>query len=470
MNQRILVDQIGRADPEELERLIAAPTAEEERTLREYLGEDQFEDLHAQALERSARVAEEVAVRRGNVVIIPGIMGSYLSAFAQGKRKDLVWPDPIHLARRALDLLRLSDDGLSGYLPEYDLKATGLMQVFYLKLTLSLWWKGWKVKRFWFDWRKDLKTAADELHRCISHFYGEDSPVHIVAHSMGGLVTRTFIKRHYDRWEKMWDRENDGLLGGRLVMLGTPNHGAFGAVQLLTGLGMVKTLADVNPHHEVSDLLKITSSFVGPYQMLPSPHISEEWRRLYDPETYARLPVSRIVPRRRLNAGLTHHELLSDVVVPERMLYIAGYGRKTQTGIKDYGMLHDLEAGYHTTLEGDGTVPHELGFLKTAGGEPVKTYFVGASHINLPRDGRVIGAMNDLLKTGKTSSLAESLPLIPEAAAEATPETPLVEQDLRTQHAQALAEDIRVKSAEPDAEISTTREERVLTEILMRSF
>ena len=48
---------------------------------------------------------------------------------------------------------------------------------------------------------------------------------------MGGLVCRTFIKRHPDRWKTMWDAERNGERGGRLVMLGTPNHGSYLTLQ-----------------------------------------------------------------------------------------------------------------------------------------------------------------------------------------------------------------------------------------------
>ncbi|MGZ3316904.1 MAG: esterase/lipase family protein, partial [Isosphaeraceae bacterium] len=71
----------------------------------------------------------------------------------------------------------------------------------------------------------------------IDRWFGFDAPVHLVAHAMGGLVCRTFIKRHPDRWKTMWDAERNGERGGRLVMLGTPNHGSYLTLQRQGRLG-----------------------------------------------------------------------------------------------------------------------------------------------------------------------------------------------------------------------------------------
>ena len=53
----------------------------------------------------------------------------------------------------------------------------------------------WNAEPFAYDWRKGIDTASDELARVIrARFPGQ--PVHIVAHSMGGLVARNMIRRH----------------------------------------------------------------------------------------------------------------------------------------------------------------------------------------------------------------------------------------------------------------------------------
>ncbi len=61
--------------------------------------------------------------------------------------------------------------------------------------------------------RVDLDAAADYLHQVIESLDGIER-LHIVAHSMGGLVTRTYRAKHHD----------DRLT--RLVLVGSPQNGA----------------------------------------------------------------------------------------------------------------------------------------------------------------------------------------------------------------------------------------------------
>lgn len=58
-----------------------------------------------------------------------------------------------------------------------------------------------------------IEEIVEVIHPEIAAFAGND-PVHFVGYSMGGLVIRAYLKRH--RPPQL----------GRVVMLGTPNHGS----------------------------------------------------------------------------------------------------------------------------------------------------------------------------------------------------------------------------------------------------
>ena len=71
---RAIVERFERATADEMEAMVAAPNAEQERALRLYLGDDRFRNMQRLALLRT--VTRGSTAVRGNVVILPGLMGS----------------------------------------------------------------------------------------------------------------------------------------------------------------------------------------------------------------------------------------------------------------------------------------------------------------------------------------------------------------------------------------------------------
>jgi hypothetical protein len=444
-NERAFIARVEAAGPEELAALLGRPSVDEEKALRAHLGDGRYQRMHGMALKRN--ISRSIGRRKkGNVLVIHGIMGAELTVGGDGGSGDLTWVNAFRIMRGWLDRLRLTEDGRAEFNAKFRVHASGIMKRYYGELLLSLA-ENWDVQAFWFDWRKDLNLAADALNVRINECFG-DQPVHIVAHSMGGLAARTFIKNHSKRWSEMGKAE--GLkAGGRLVMLGTPNHGSFAIPQVLTGIeGLVRKLALLDLRHNTSELLRVFNSFVGSYQMMPSPLVMPEVEDLYKAATYSHLNVP--VSQSHLDHARRHHELLADVVDAARMVYIAGFDQPTFSGVKkdtsgQYA-LNDTE-GYTMTFDGDGRVPHRLGLLER-NGERVPAYYIREDHGNLSANAIILTALDELLETGETNDLYDKLEDAKNAAG--------VSRAARSGRAETPAEAFRRIQREDDARLQVS--------------
>jgi hypothetical protein len=395
LDQRALIARLEAADTGELIQLVTRPDIEAEKVLRTYLGNACYQRLHSLAL-RQEMMRNARGPRVGaNVVVIPGTLGSELSMTGKDDVVERLWLSPRRIVAGQLQRLTLNVKGLSEQDENFSIHASGIMKRYYGELLLTLA-ENWNVHAFWYDWRKDMRIAAAQLQASINNWFPEDEPVHIVAHAAGGLVARAYIAQYPESWER----------GGRLVMLGTPNHGVFTAVQGFTGqLLTIRNVDMLDAWHDNQNCRTIVHSFPHLYQLLPSPLELPELEALYDASTYAPdLTVSQL----HLENARRFHQLLSGVVDPERMIYFAGDNRPTYAGIRleklELREPQHLQEVFPMSLEGDGTVPHRLGLLKTDSGQPIPTFFVEASHGELLVHPSVINALHELLTTERTQA------------------------------------------------------------------
>ncbi len=359
------------------------------------------------------------------------------------------WSLP-RIAIGALGWLRMTPELES----QFDVRATGILKKWYSEMLLGLAADRWNVQAFWYDWRRDLADIADALRAQIDRWFGPTSPVHLVAHSMGGLVSRTYILRHPDRWAK----------GGQLLMLGTPNHGSFAIPQAITGaLDTVRKLAVLDPTHSRHELLDVLNTFPGSIEMLPSPLVMPEMAPMYDEATWSGFGVKQ----RLLEQSKHNHERLAPVVDGSRMSYIAGCNRPTKSDVSDWKRL-DESAGYAVTLDGDGTVPHMLGYL-SEGSRRIPTYFVDCEHGALPNNSEVIAGTRQLL-AGEPCSLPKQPPrprgLTNAAALE---EARSAREQREEQQLRKLSRRIRV-GERGSRETQLSAEEVQAEEMIVRSF
>jgi len=365
-----------------------------ETALREHFGDEEFAYLRKLA-DRAARYRAHPKL--GTVIVVNGIMGADLTV-DDGDDQDLVWLSYGRLILGRVGDLKLAPDGGKEADPALAVTASGLNEDAYARLVL--WLRAqWQVEPFPFDWRKDIDAASHALAAMIRTKF-PDKPVHLVAHSMGGLVCRNFVRLHPAVWNAMRDASGNG---GRLIMLGTPNYGSFAIPQAITGEDpLVRLLAAVDLTHDRNEILEILNTFVGSYQMLPSPSkLTGPLQALYQRATWDRFPVSEP----HLKRALAFHQDLDapGAIDPDRMAYIAGANQETLTDLK---ILGPGQFDYVTTYDGDGRVPHALGLLKG-----VPAYYVEESHGDLPGNEDVLKAVEDLLQRGSTSQLPDQPPV-----------------------------------------------------------
>ncbi len=404
MDERAFVTAVEEANLDELALLLSRPTVEEERILRLYLGPGRYKRMRNYAVRRS--LTRGPGGSRGNVVLLPGVMGSELSSRDRSGVDETLWIMPLRVVFGALDRLKLAEDGRDDASEHVTIHATRVMQRYYGEAQLALAAGNWNVRAFPYDWRKELDQAADELNAQLGRWFDQDEPVHLVAHSMGGMVARTFIKNHPERWQKMWDAAGKGARGGRLIMLGVPNHGSFNVPRSIVGLeGIVRILDHADIFHTRTQLQLVMNGFPGLLQMMPSPLLPghEDMARLYDAGLYPDLNVSN----RHLRLALDHHRLMAEVVDPERMVNIAGTGQPTWSGITDFSNLAD-NASYELTNLGDGRITHEQMRL-SAGGVDVPTYYLEEGHANLLANDGLLLSLNEILERGQTSDLNQRI-------------------------------------------------------------
>lgn len=359
------------------------------------LPEEELGDLRR--LAARSRLVRSRSPAIGNVIFLHGITGSDLAVVDAKGDTDGIWVNAPRLVLGRIKDLKLDPSGRHEADASLTVQATGVNKRYYAKAVLTLRAR-WDVEPFAYDWRRDIDAASDSLAALVRSRFPKQ-PVHLVAHSMGGLVARNFIRRHPKEWDEM--QGADLIAGGRLIMLGTPNYGSFAIPPVLTGGDqMMSLLATLDLQHSMAELLDITNTFVGSYMLLPAPSkLSSALQSLYQRETWGATPS---VSQAHLSRAYQFFQDLEagPSVDPRRMVYVAGCRRATFSGMT---IVAPGEFEYKLSTDGDGRVPHELGLLKG-----VPTYYVDEVHGDLARNDQVLLAVDELLETGGTDELVTS--------------------------------------------------------------
>ncbi|WP_018747115.1 CHAT domain-containing protein [Chitiniphilus shinanonensis] len=330
------------------------------------------------------------------LVVLPGIMGSELSI-----GQERVWVSMGLLNGDIERLIPSERDGVT---------ATGLLPYSYERL-LAQAASRFYVIPFPFDWRQPLQQSGEALRIFLAGVldWAErqpgTQPVHLLAHSMGGLVSRLMIHplgSTDTKGSTEWRRLKS--LGGRLLMLGVPNGGSYAPAQVVTGRDpFVNKLAALDLRHSAQQYAAITAHFTGFMQMLPARTDADWPGDLTDPATWERLattdpdgpavrPAAAVLEQA---ARLRDHlAAMRDAIAnDDAVVYVAGHAPETPDGLELAKELPGIPghaparpdpAGFRflNSSEGDHRVTWKAGIVTP----PARTWYSSRSHGDLPDD------------------------------------------------------------------------------------
>jgi pimeloyl-ACP methyl ester carboxylesterase len=382
------------------ERLAMVLDSRYEAPLKQYLGVSLFE----QYVELANRLPDASEAHLGaktpkNLIFVPGVMGSLLQSQSGA---GVWWVDFRALGH--LNDLKLSEDGQEDANPYFDVNAFGVDASYDALLRIFMNRDDFGVIRLPYDWRKPLVSCAADLRATILKTYEENghTPVHLLAHSMGGLLVRaTLMQYGNELWPKL----------GKIAFLGTPHYGSpaiagylkghLWGFELLALLGLYLSRATFRSLWGVISMLPApvgvypgTRGQSGPGGAIEHPcanfdmYDAASWKLDLAPEEAVRL--QEVLD----GAALFHRNMFkAHKALPpefrERMAVIAGVGYDTLFRLEfasDFWGLWNHTRKITSRVpgqpgrEGDGRVPLPSASLEVIG----ETRYVRAEHGKLP--------------------------------------------------------------------------------------
>lgn len=292
------------------------------------------------------------------VIFIPGTMGTEL--FREDSHR--VWPPDVTSFSHNYSQTYMNASGSS--ISKKIIPGLPFQNV-YGKLYDVLEAHGYNVYYFGYDWRLDNRETAKKLKKFIDDLPSEK--VHIVAHSMGGLITAEYLKK--TGTSKI----------GTFIAVGTPFLGMPGALkELETGTFLGDGLVGQLSKNYFKKLLRNLSTW---YQLLPGSEYFELGKSGFIDiqikngknvsvttldnfgDTIAFMQQRPVLNQELLKTGLKFKEelTLADTLQKVDTWILAGIGKATIQKVRyeyDTKISNQTlrKVTYETTTEGDGTV------------------------------------------------------------------------------------------------------------------
>jgi pimeloyl-ACP methyl ester carboxylesterase len=382
------------------ERLRMAADPANEKALRAHFGDDVAKAyrLLAGGLDQGHLAADTPT----NLIFVPGVMGSLLMSQGLGG----VWWIDLRTSKH-LDDLALNVNGNGDADPSYKIAPFAVDTSYEGFFAAVLATDDFGHMGCHYDWRRPLAASTHRLRDDIAKAKRENGgkPVHVVAHSMGGLLVRETLRQHPELWNDV----------GRVVFIGTPHYGspsiAWYLKNHLKGFDLMAVLGLFLSRDTFRSLWGVLSLLPAPAGIYPGTRANDPrpWRgsdpdahahpcanfNMYDAEAWKlSLDATQLTRLQtvldaadRFHRDLYHSHISLEQGMRDRMAVIAGVGYKTlfrlayRTGILWEHMEKTssrVEEDPHR--EGDGRVPLASAELEFVG----ETRYVHGEHGALP--------------------------------------------------------------------------------------
>ena len=237
--------------------------------------------------------------------------------------------------------------------------------------------------QFAYDWRRSnaenavrfhefLKQKREQIQLAYELEYGiKDAEVKfdVVAHSMGGLMTRYYLR--YGPNDINSDFETPPLTWegaeyiDRAILVGTPNAGAAGAfVQLINGMDIGRPIL---PHYPP----ELVGTFPSAYELLPRPrHGGVAWdddpadtvENLYDPDLW-----------RENEWGLARRDEVNEELIALLLPDVGSAAERREIALEYQATLLKRAKAFHEAMDSPAKLPEGLELFLVAGDANKKT-------------------------------------------------------------------------------------------------
>ncbi|MDR5777745.1 MULTISPECIES: lipase/acyltransferase domain-containing protein [unclassified Caballeronia] len=257
-----------------------------------------------------------------------------------------------------------------------------------------------------YDWRKDNRVAAERLAECVKQMrarHGADVEINLIAHSMGGLVSRYLLESgDYD------DANCPGFSSiRRLITIGTPHRGT--PVALCAALGQIDCwylngtqVKELAGHEDFPSLYQLMPPLDEPFLWNTDPSARLGPVSPYEKDVAEILGLSV----KNLTNAAKFHAALNIERRPPHVMYFCfvGTGQSTIANVQaNFAQPQYLNpTGVESASGGDGSVP-----IWSSSLVGVQQLAVSGSHATLYKTSEVLRTLGALL--GKEGVLCTDL-------------------------------------------------------------